>query len=71
MSPRIVCTGSFIVGFVETMYTVIEGEGQVEVCVSLISPEGDAGDEMILIEVKNNEDPMSIPADVAAASKSS
>ena len=59
---------TFIVGFVETMYTVIEGDGQVEVCVSLIS-EGDVGDEMVLIEVNSNEDPGSIPTDVAPASK--
>ena len=59
----------FIVGFVETMYTVIEGDGQVEVCVNLISPEGNIGNEIVLLEVINNTDPSSIPADVAAASK--
>ena len=61
-------TDIFIVGFVETMYTVIEGAGQVEVCVTLTSPEGDIGNERILLEVFNNADPFSIPADVAAAS---
>ena len=63
------CTGTFIVGFVETAYTVIEGDGQVEVCVNLTSPEGDIGDEMVLVEVFTNTDPGSIPADAAAASK--
>ena len=62
-------TGTFVVGFVETSYTVIEGDGQVEVCVNLISPEGDIGDERVLVEVFNNTDPGSIPADAAAASK--
>ena len=63
------CTGTFVVGFVETAYTVIEGDGQVEVCVNLTSPEGDIGDERILVEVFTNTDPGSIPADAAAASK--
>ena len=64
-----VCAGTFIVGFVETMYTVIEGDGQVEVCVKLISPEGDIGDKRVLASVFDNTGPGSIPADVAAASK--
>ena len=41
----------YIVGFAEPLYTVIEGDGQVEVCVNLTSPEGDIGDEMVLVEV--------------------
>ena len=60
----------FIVGFVETMYTVSEGDGQVEVCVTLVSSEGDIGNESVLVDVINNMDPLSIPADAAAASKS-
>ena len=59
----------FVVRFVETIYTVSEGEGQVEVCVTLISSEGDVGDEVVLVEVISNMDPYSIPADVAIASK--
>ena len=62
-------TETFIVGFVETAYTVIEGDGQVEVCVNLTSPEGDIGDERVFVEVFTNTDPGSIPADAAAASK--
>ena len=57
----------FVVGFVETMYTVSESDGQVEVCVTLVSSEGDIGNESVLVHVINN---MDIPADAAAASKS-
>ena len=53
----------------ETTYTVTEGDGQVEVCVNLTSPEGDIGDERVLVEVFTNTDPGSIPADAVAASK--
>ena len=63
------CTEIFTVGFTKTTYTVIEGDGQVEVCVNLTSPEGDIGDEMVLVEIINNDDSGSIPIDVAAASK--
>ena len=63
------CTGTFLVGFTKTIYTAFEGDGQVEVCVNVTSPEGDVCDEMVLIEVSNNEDPGSIPANVTAASK--
>ena len=63
-----VCAGPFIVGFAKTTYTVIEDDGQVEVCVDLISEE-DVGDGMVLIEVNSNEDPGSIPTDGAPASK--
>ena len=51
------------------MYTVSEGDGQVEVCVTLVSSEGDIGNESVLVDVINNMDPLSIPADAAAASK--
>ena len=64
-----VAKGTFLVGFVETTYTVIESDGQVEVCVHLISPEGDIGSERVLVSVFDNTGPGSIPADVATASK--
>ena len=53
-------TEPFIVGFAETMYTVGEGDGQVEVCVNLTSPEGDIGDEVVLVEVFSITNPGSI-----------
>ena len=51
------------------MYTVSESDGQVEVCVSLVSPEGDIGSKMVLVEVFNNINPESTTAGAAAASK--
>ena len=48
---------------------MIESDGQVEVCVHLISPEGDVGNERVLVSVFDNTGPGSIPADAAAASK--
>ena len=53
------------------MYTVTEGDGLVEVCVNLTSPEGGIGNEnlMVPVEVNNNEDPGSIPPNVTSASK--
>ena len=55
-------TGIFVVGFVERMYTVTEGDGHVQVCV------------MREISVMNwfllrLSDPGSIAADAARASK--
>ena len=47
-------TGPFVVGFMKTIYTVTESESQVEVCVSLVSPEGDIGDKVVLVEVFSN-----------------
>ena len=58
-------TGNLIVGFVETRYTVAEGE-TVEVCVHLISTDSDVGD--ILLEVEVNNDPLSIPTNATKAS---
>ena len=60
---------SFVVGFMEIMYRVIEGDGQVEVCVGLISPQGDIGGKMVLVEVFDNTNPESTNASGAVASK--
>ena len=51
------------------MYTAIESDGRVEMCINLIRPEGDIGTERVLVEVINNTDPGAIPASVTAASK--
>ena len=61
-----------IVGFVETIYTVIEGDDDqvhVEVCVTLIGPEGDICDEGIYVEVFNNTNPRNLPPGSALASR--
>ena len=63
--------GPFVVGFVQTIYTITEGDnGQVsvEVCVTLISPEGDIDDERIFVEVFNKTNPQNIPSGSALAS---
>ena len=62
-------TEPFVVGFAETMYTVSEGNGQVEVCVSLTSPDGDIGDEVVLVEVFSSTNPGSILTSSTHASK--
>ena len=59
-------TASLVVGFVETSFTVTEG-GSVDVCVQLISPEGNIGDAQVWLEVCD-EDPPLIPAGGARAS---
>ena len=51
------------------MYTAFEREELVEVCVNLTSPGESIGDAMILLEVYNNTDPGSVPANVKLASK--
>ena len=63
--------GPFVVGFVKAMYTVTEGDnGEVHanVCVTLISPEGDIGNERIFVEVFNETNPQNIPSGSALAS---
>ena len=48
--------GPFVVGFVDTVYNVTEGDdglGDISVCVTLTSPEGDIGGERIFVEVFN------------------
>ena len=62
-------TGQFVVGFMETVYRVSEGDGQVEVCITLISPEGDIGGKRILVEVFNHVNPETIADGAPAASK--
>ena len=62
-------TGPFVVGFMETAYRVSEGDGQVKVCIALISPEGDIGGKRVLVEVFNHANPETIAAGTPAASK--
>ena len=58
----------FAVAFVETLYTVIESEGQVEVCVNLTHPRLDNLEETVRVNVFNNESSAYIPAEAAIAS---
>ena len=58
----------FAVAFVETTYTVIESEGEVEVCVNLTRPPGDILEETLRVNVFNNESSAYIPAEAPIAS---
>ena len=72
MKSYLIYAGPFVVGFVETTYTVIEGDNgysYVDVCVTLISPEGNIGDERVRVEVFHDRDSNNIPIGLALASK--
>ena len=45
----------------QTIYTVIEDEGPVEVCVNLTKPQIDIGDEMVFVESLDFSSSVSIP----------
>ena len=59
----------FVVAFVETTYSVTEGDGSVEVCVNLTRPNVDILDETVLVEVFNDESSIYIPLGAVLASK--
>ena len=65
--PNISFVGPFEVGYVQTIYTVIEDEGSVEVCVELTKPKEDIGDEMVFVESLDFS--RYIPADATLASE--
>ena len=53
----------------QTVYSVIEDEGPVRVCVNLTKPQGDIYDEMAFVEVLNFPSSIYIPADATLASE--
>ena len=53
----------------ETVYTVPESVGSVEVCVILTKPQFDILEEFIIVEVTDFPSSVYIPADVALASE--
>ena len=59
----------FEVVFVETIYTVPESVGSVEVCVNLTQPQIDILDEFVVVEVYDFPSSVLIPADVTLASE--
>ena len=63
-------TDPFVVAFVQTMYTVVESEGPVEVCVNLTRPPLDILEETVRVYVTNDEGSIYIPAGVRLASES-
>ena len=56
----------FVVSFVETMYTVLESKGQVEVCVHVTSPK-DLYNGIILVEVYDSSSSTYIPSNAELA----
>ena len=59
----------FVVEFVQTSYTVVEGEGQVEVCVNLTQPQTDILDEEIYMDVYRDNSSLYIPSHAELACK--
>ena len=59
----------FRVAFVETMYTVVESEGRVEVCVNLTRPEIDILDETVQVDVFHYDSSVYIPPNPVLASE--
>ena len=58
------------VGFVETVYTVSEGVGSVEVCVNLTQPQVDILDHYVVVEVIDFPFSVYIPENITLASES-
>lgn len=63
--------GPFEVSFVQTLYTVTEGDGPVEVCVNLTHPgiDVDILDETVRVNVMNDADSIYIPTGATLASE--
>ena len=59
----------FIVGFIQTTYTVLENDGSVEVCVRLTRPETDILGNTVVVAVVDNSSSIYIPAGAALASE--
>ena len=57
------------VAFVETIYTVSEDVGIVEVCVNLTQPQFDIFDEFVVVEVIDFPSSVYVPANVTLASE--
>ena len=60
----------YVVAFVETMYTVVESEGRVEVCVNLTRPEIDILNETVQVDVFHYDSSVYIPPNSVLASES-
>ena len=59
----------FEVAFVETIYTVSEDVGSVEVCVNLTQPHYDIYDEFVVVGVIDFPSSVYVPADATLASE--
>ena len=65
----LILTEPFEVAFVETIYTVSEDVGTVEVCVNLTKPQVDILDEFVIVEVFDFPTSVYILADGSLASE--
>ena len=59
----------FQVQFVETVYTIAESNGSVEVCVNLTQPQVDILDEFVVVEVIDFPSSTYIPVNFTPASE--
>ena len=59
---------AFVVGFVQTTYTVLESAGSLEVCVQLTRPDRDILDETVTVSVVDNSSSIYIPPGATLAS---
>ena len=69
LSLTCILTEPFVVGFVQTTYTVLENAGSVKVCVQLTRPVTDILDETVRVSVVDRSSSVYIPAGAALASK--
>ena len=61
--------GPFEVAYVQTIYTAIESEVQVEVCVNLTRPDFDILEDTLRVESFNDENSVYIPPGAVLASE--
>ena len=59
----------FRVGFDQTMYTVVESDGFVEVCVNLTHPPDDIFEEEVTVLVFHNDSSIYVPPNPTFASR--
>ena len=59
----------FEVAFVETIYTVSEDVGSVEICVNFTQPQLDILDEFVVVEVIDFPSSFYVPANATLASE--
>ena len=69
LSLTCVLTEPFMVGFVQTTYTILENAGSVKVCVQLTRPLTDILEETVRVSVVDRSSSVYIPAGAALASK--
>ena len=59
----------FVIRFDQTMYTVMESAGSVEVCVNLTHPPDDIFEELVTVLVFHHNSSVYVPPDATVASR--